>query len=150
MFGVSQTFPHPRVCVVGTKWHDTVTMELTYKTGENATQLEKNNNHRFNERFRGSDEKRRSYVRLIRKDEIHSTNKPDFSWGGEGARRTTARLGLRSPLSSIVSRLWIHRHRFNCISTSLVYISFLLSFSLSLPPPLSPFFRIFSIFNNIK
>lgn len=65
-------------------------MELTYKTGGGEKNRKRgwkrititgSTNDSEEERRIGSNEK--AVVRLIRKDEIHSTNKPDFSWGRE-------------------------------------------------------------------
>lgn len=85
MFGVSQTFPSRNVQA---KWR-TPRWNWPIKRGEEENRkrgwkritITGSTNDSEEERRIGSNEK--AVVRLIRKDEIHSTNKPDFSWGGE-------------------------------------------------------------------
>lgn len=85
MFGVSQTFPSRNVQA---KWR-TPRWNWPIKRGEEENRkrgwkritITGSTNDSEEERRIGSNEK--AVVRLIRKDEIHSTNKPDFSWGRE-------------------------------------------------------------------
>ena len=112
-------------------------MELTYKTGGGEKNRKRgwkrititgSTNDSEEERRIGSNEK--AVVRLIRKDEIHSTNKPDFSWGGEeGLEEVRHAWDYVRHSPRLYRASEYTRHRFNCISS--YHLSYTLFFSLS-------------------